>query len=190
MIGSQNAHSLPEPETAHVAPRDGKRPGRDVDRVHARPRKGPRAGERDRARPRAHIEYAANAATRDPWRETRSDQLRDGRARHEHALVDIQLQTREERTVRQVSERHAPLDALLKQRVDERTAPRGQGFAVRGAAFLVRQPCRVEDQLGGFVARVVRAVPEMHAGARERARAALDGGAYRLGSLRLGRCMG
>ena len=66
----------------------------------------------------------------------------------------------------------------------------GQGLAVDGAALLVRQPRCIEDQLSGFVASVVRTMPKMHACARERARTALDGGSDRLGSLRLGRCMG
>ncbi len=190
MIGSQYAHSIAELEPAHVAPRDRERPGGDVDRVHSCARKSRRARQGDRAGSGAHIEYPPHAATRDPRGEACGDELGDGRARHEHTLVDVQLEPREECAVRQVGERHTPFDALLEQRVDERAPPRGEGFAVDGAALLVRQPRRIEDEFGGLVASVVRAVSEVNACACERARAALDGGAHRFGDLRLGPCMG
>ena len=45
----------------------------------------------------------------------------------------------------------------------------------------MRDPGGEKHELGGLVARIVGAVPKVHAGAAERARAAVDGGADGLG---------
>jgi hypothetical protein len=56
-----------------------------------------------------------------------------------------------------------------------------QGLAVNGTALLVSKTRREKHELGGFIARVVRAMTEVDARAAHRPSAALDGRAHRLG---------
>src|SRR5262245_17976048 len=93
--------------TLHVARGDRERRRRDVRRVHFDVRRIVSGGDRDAAAARADIEHAVSALQRAPRLEASLDELREWRARHEHALVDVKLQTGEPRFVQQVSERLA-----------------------------------------------------------------------------------
>ena len=71
--------------------------------------------------------YRARAGPRrlDPWLETRFDQLGDRRARHEHALIDVELMTREPHAAREIC-------AGIRSRI-RRSNSASDGFALGGA---------------------------------------------------------
>jgi hypothetical protein len=117
----------------------------------------------------------------DPGLEAVLKQLGNRGSRHQHALVHVELESREKCPASEIGQRHPSLDSPAQQRVDARAAPRSQELAVRSAALLVRQARREKNELGRLVARIVRAVTEVNARAAHRPRAALDGGAHRLG---------
>ena len=91
------------------------------------------------------------------------DELGERRARHQHALIDVEAQAREPGLVGEIGERHAFGDAAREQRLDTR------GLRGRGATSqhpwrrVVRQSHRVEHQGRGLIARIVGAMAEEHA---------------------------
>ena len=99
----------------------------------------------------------------------------DRRARHQHALVHVQLESGEKGAPGEVRKRYAFGHATLQQFVDPPAVAQRQRPQVRARAGLVGDTGGEEHQLRRFIARVVGAVPEVHAGPSEHARAACDG---------------
>ncbi len=117
-----------------------------------------RRGDRDTSRAGADVEDAAHLVWLDPRLEARFDQLRDRRARHQHALIHIELVPRELHPLREIGRRYALAHATLEQRIDARQLIHGQDAFVDLRRIFVTQPGCIEDQLGRLVERIVRPV--------------------------------
>ncbi len=79
------------------------------------------------------------------------------RARHQHALIDIQLEAGKKRAMREIGQRHALRDAPLQQL--HRCAPPGAAASSRRRRLApqgVREPGDKEHQFSRFVARDCR----------------------------------
>ena len=97
----------------------------------------------------------------DPRREAPFDELGDGRARNQHAFVDVERQAGEPGLVREIGERHALVDAPRAAAPRSARAARRvtRRFSTR-ARRVVRQLHDVQHQRRGFIARVVGAMAE------------------------------
>ena len=142
--------------------------GGDVDRIHPRARERPWRRPARSRRSRCRCPGSGVRGARRPRARKRcSDEFGDRRARHQHALIDVQLEAGEERSMREIGERHALGDAPLAAAASMRAARRArQRLGVGAGAQRVREPRRKEHQFGRLVARIVGAVTEVHARAR------------------------
>src|SRR5581483_8947026 len=72
---------------------------------------------RETARARAKVEGVAHVlCITDEWLQAIADQCGDERSRHDHALVDIELELAEPRLAGDVRRRHALVDAAVEER--------------------------------------------------------------------------
>ena len=94
-VRAHEPHAVLEAVLAHVDRRDGKRIVGNVDCIYVRFWKGIRRSDRYAAAAGAQVGGAANAAGLYPRREFGGDQFGKRRARHEHALVDVEAQPAE-----------------------------------------------------------------------------------------------
>ena len=115
-VGCDEPHAPGEVVAADVAPRDGQRRARDVRGVHARPGKTPRKEDGKAAGPGAQVKRRFDGAgIPDPGREALAQQLRDMRARHDHALVHVESVLSQPRFAHKVRGRFAFRDATLDE---------------------------------------------------------------------------
>ena len=97
-IRAQQADAIPNAVPLGVAARDLQCPGGDIRGIDLGLRKGEGAGDRDAAAAGSDVEDAAGIL--EPRGEARFDELGDRRSRHQHALVDIELEPRKPTTRR------------------------------------------------------------------------------------------
>lgn len=173
-VAADQVDAFFEPVTAHVLGGDFERAGRDVRRIDTRIRKRMRARDGDAAAPGAHVQHAPHSLGLHPWREVSFDQLGDRRARDEHSLVDMEVETGEASRAREIRRGRALDDTALEQRDD------GDLLRVREPAReqvigrVVVEAERVEHEHAGLVGGVVRAMAEVQARRVEAARAEAD----------------
>ena len=130
VVGPEQPHAPRRRMATHVAARHARAPPRRC-RAHPRaPRAGSRAGDRDAAGAGADIEHAPHAARVDPGREAPLDQLRERRARDQHARIDVQPQAGEPGDPGEVGRRDALADAPREQRVRAALRARADAAAV------------------------------------------------------------
>jgi hypothetical protein len=111
-----------------------------------------------------------------------------GEARHQHALVDPEGQAGKETDAREIGGGQAFLDPPRQQPLHGLLRGGADAAAVAGAPALRGQLKCVQHEGRRFIAGVVRAVPEEHAGAPQAPRAALDEFPRRLAPGRPRRC--
>ena len=92
MIRLQHPDALLQTEAAAIAAGHLQRRGGHIDGIHPGFGKGHGARQRDGARAGPDIENAAHAARVHPRPETLQNEFGNGRARHQHPLVHIQLE--------------------------------------------------------------------------------------------------
>ncbi len=157
---------------AYIAPAHLQRRLGNVGGIDLRARKSLGTGQRNRTGPGADVQNAAYAPCIDPRPEATHRKLGDGRARHQHTLIDIQLKTGKKRPPRQIGQRDALGDATPQQLLDARNLARLERRGVGGGAARVRKSGGKKHQLRRFVARIVGAVAEMDARGTQGPRAA------------------
>jgi len=151
-----------------VAARDIQRIGGQVHGIHGCIREGFGQQNRQTARAGAQVERAAHALrVRDPGGEPIAQQFRDEGARHDDALVDIEAERAEPGFVREIGGRGALAHAPAQERAQPNEFVRTQLPFELGIEFAQRQFERMQDEIGGFIARIVRAMAEEKAGALE-----------------------
>ena len=120
-----------------------------------------REQDREAARARAQIEGGRDLLRRaDVRRETVGQELRDERARDEHALVDVEAEIAEPRLVREVGGGHALVDPALEELRDLRALGLREPRVEERLEPVERQVQRVQQQIGRLVVGVVGAVAE------------------------------
>ncbi len=145
----------------------------NVHAVDAGPRERDRARDGDAARARADVENRIHARRIDPGCETPFDELGERRARHEHAPVDVELQTHEPHPLHEVGSGQALANPPLEESLDLPAAGGAHRIRIGRRRVRVIQIERVEHQRGRFVERIVRAVSVRKARLRKAPRAFL-----------------
>ena len=174
MVGLDEPHAACQAQPAPVDLRDLERAAVDVDGIDTRTRKGPGHGQPDAAATRADIQQPGHAARIDPRCKLPLDQLGERRTRDQYAFVHVEAQAGEPRLPREIREWHALRDAPLQQCVDARELFGRRAPLQHLGRRLMREPHDMEDQRGGFVVRVIRAMSEEHAAAAQAASDAVD----------------
>ena len=162
-VAAQHSHAPAKSVQAHVRARNGQRSRRDVGGIDARVREGVRRGDRDAARARADIEDALHLAWADEGTKLLLDEFGKGRARHEHARIDLHLVPGEPRDAGEVGRRHALLDATPDEPSERRACLFWQALSIGGGRGRVRPAGSVKDQRRRLIERVVGAVAETQA---------------------------
>ena len=129
MVGQQYVDAPFEAQGAHVAPADLQCGRGDIDGVHLRAREGPRAGQRDCTGTGADIQDAAYARSHDPGLKMPQREFCNRRARHQHALIHVQLDACEERTMGKIGKRFAFADSAAQELLDAPALPRAEAWS-------------------------------------------------------------
>jgi len=167
-VGADKLHPAPQAVLRDVARRHREGVGRDVRGLDLRALEGERQQNRKATRAGAEIERVADCPRPgQPRREACAQKLRDVRARHDDALVDVEAVLAEPRFVREVRGGLARADTLFHERGDARRFSRGQGAPEVACERLERKAERVQREPRRFVARVGRAVAVGDSGALE-----------------------
>src|SRR5690606_37198574 len=172
-IGTKRAHTFLNPMTRDIDLGYCERVARDIRSINTRFRQRERTCNGDAARARSDVEHSADAPGIDPRLEARFDELCDRRARHEHALIDVELVPGEPHPPSEIGSGHAFPDTALEQLGHARLPIRLQDRVVHRARFLMAKPGAEEHELGRFVERVVAAVTKPKLRVFEGFRAAL-----------------
>src|SRR5919108_6493096 len=101
MVVFHQPHTLRETQAPAVYGRHFERGRVDVRGIDASAGKRPGAGQRDTSGAGTDVEDASHAPRVGPGFEAPLDELGDGRAWHQHPLVDVEFEAREPRLVRE-----------------------------------------------------------------------------------------
>src|SRR2546423_22577 len=133
-------------------------PGEGQPRIRALER-GPRGGKAGAARAGAQVEHAPRRPAQ-PRPQAIAEKLGDVRARHDDATVDVERDSSEPSLVQQIGRWEPVADAFSNQRFDSLLTTRP--YLLLQASF-ERQTQATQNQVGGLVARVARAVAVLQA---------------------------
>jgi len=104
-------HPLRQPQGGDIALRQRQRARIDIGGIHARLGERVRAGRGDAAAAGPDLQDAFDRPRADPGREAGRDGLGEGRARHEHTLIDFEWQPREPGLAGEIGRRPALFQA-------------------------------------------------------------------------------
>src|ERR1019366_282882 len=120
------------------------------------------------------VQNSGYRASRRPGREAVHDELGDGRPRHQHALIDIQLQSRKKSSMREISQGNPLVDSAPQQFVDARAAALAKRPAIGVAGLGVIDSRDKKHQLRRLVAGIVGTVSKVYASPLQGAGTPLD----------------
>ena len=153
---------------AHVALRDRQRVRRQVRGVDVGVGIGVRQQDREATRAGAKVERALySRRIVDVRRNAVRQQLRNVRARNDDAIVDVEAESAEPRFARQVRGGDTQVDAAREQACDLHAFRRGEARVEKRLQPVERQVERMQQQVGGLVVGVRRAVTEHEPGFAE-----------------------
>ncbi len=138
--------------------RNGERIGRYVHRIDDRVRKRLRDGNGNTAAAGTEIDDRADLARVGPGLKAIADELGKWRPWNEHALVDIELEPREERLVDEIGDGYAFLDAPARQSLDFAKLIGGYRPRIDVGCISVRQPEMRKYEPGSLVNRIIGAM--------------------------------
>ncbi len=102
-----------------------------------------------------------------PRLEARLDQLGDGRTRHQHPFVDIELMPGKPHAMREICHRYALVDAPLEQLQHLFALPRAEFPRINFRRIFVLQTGTEEHQLCGLIERIIGAMSKPEVGRAE-----------------------
>lgn len=163
-VRSNNPNPRPKVIVPHVTSPDLERSGRNIRSINPCVSKGLCKQNRKARGACAEIEHVTYlCGIRDPWPQVLPQKLRNIRARHDHALIDVETIIAQPRLMGEISGGFSSAHALFDQCLYTHHFSRCEDTGQVGCGIVRRQVKRVKNEPCCFVPRVCRAVPEADA---------------------------
>src|SRR2546425_12181124 len=158
-VGAEQANPASQTVLENVSPGDDQRSGRNIRGIDVGAPKCARGENGEAAGAGAQVEHAPRRPAQ-PRPQAIAEKLGDVRARHDDATVDVEPQAREPGFVKQVGDGNALRDSFSYQRFDA-LLPGATDLEMQISSE--RQTQATQNQVGGLVAWVARAVAVLQA---------------------------